>query len=42
MKMLQTGENCPICGRPILTEDPNKLIFLSAIGWYRGMKEAGR
>lgn len=33
MKMLQTGDACPICGQPIRTKDPNKLIFLSAMAW---------
>ena len=40
MKMLQTGDKCPICGQPIKTTDPNKLIFLSAIGWYQTTIEA--
>lgn len=34
MKMLQTGDACPICGQPIRTKDPNKLIFLSAMAWW--------
>lgn len=38
--MLRRGDKCPICGRPIETGDPNKLIFLSAIGWYQTTIEA--
>ena len=34
MKMLQTGDKCPICGQSIQTKDPNKLIFLSAMAWW--------
>lgn len=41
MKMLQTGDRCPICGQPIQTKDPNKLIFLSAMGWWDEQKTDG-
>lgn len=29
--MLKTGDPCPCCGKPILTEDPDKLLALSLI-----------
>ena len=41
MKMLQPGDPCPICGLPIKTTDPNKLIFLSAIAWWDEQKTDG-
>lgn len=41
MKMLQTGDDCPLCGRPIQTTDPNKLIFLSAMAWWDEQDTAG-
>lgn len=41
MKMLQTGDKCPICGQPIQTTDPNKLILISAIGWFKEQKDCG-
>lgn len=41
MKMLQTGDKCPICGLPIKTTDPNKLILLSAIGWFKEQNDCG-
>lgn len=41
MKMLQTGDTCPLCGRPIQTTDPNKLIFLSAMAWWDEQDTAG-
>lgn len=41
MKMLQTGDKCPICGQPIKTTDPNKLILLSAIGWFKEQNDCG-
>lgn len=41
MKMLQTGDPCPICGQPIKTTDPNKLILLSAIGWFKEQNDCG-
>ena len=40
MKMLQTGDTCPICGLTIRTKDPNKLIFLSATAWYRELMDS--
>lgn len=42
MKMLQKGDKCPMCGRPIKTDDPNKLIVISAFGWIREQEEAGK
>ena len=41
MKMLQTGDKCPICGQPIQTTDPNKLILLSARAWWDGQNTNG-
>ena len=41
MKMLQTGDKCPICGQPIKTTDPNKLILLSALAWWDEQKTNG-
>lgn len=32
-----TGENCPICGYPIVVEDGLELCY--RCGWYRGMEE---
>ena len=31
MRMIRTGDPCPICGRPVATEDPEALACLSAI-----------
>ena len=41
MKMLQTGDKCPICGQPIKTTDPNKLLLLSALAWWDEQKTNG-
>lgn len=31
MKMLKTGDKCPCCGQPIVTEDERVLLILSEI-----------
>ena len=31
MKMLKTGDKCPCCGQPIVTEDERLLLILSAM-----------
>lgn len=31
MKQLKTGDPCPICGKPIKTEDPETLLLLSKL-----------
>ena len=41
MKMLQKGDKCPMCGRPIKTDDPNKLIVLSSINWIMEQRGGG-
>ena len=41
MKMLQCGDRCPICGQPIMTNDPEKLIFLSAMAWWARQGKRG-
>lgn len=35
--LLKPGDPCPICGKPIKTEDPETLLFLSQLAEY--MKE---
>lgn len=42
MKMLQKGDKCPMCGKPIKTDDPNRLIAISAFGWIREQADAGK
>lgn len=31
MKLLKTGDKCPCCGQPIVTEDERLLLILSAM-----------
>lgn len=31
MKLLKTGDKCPCCGQPIMTEDERLLLILSAM-----------
>lgn len=31
MKLLKTGDKCPCCGQPIVTEDERVLLILSEI-----------
>lgn len=31
MKVLKTGDKCPCCGQPIVTEDERLLLILSAM-----------
>lgn len=36
--LLKAGDPCPICGKPIKTDDPETLLFLSKLGEF--MQEA--
>lgn len=37
MSALKTGNICPCCGKPIITEDPIRLALLAAIGLDKGL-----
>lgn len=38
--LLKPGDPCPICGKPIKTEDPDTLLLLSKLAEYmKYMKE---
>lgn len=39
MRILKTGDMCPICGQPILTEDSQKLRLLAAIADLLGLPD---
>lgn len=39
MRILKTGDPCPICGQPILTEDPRTLRLLAAIADIAGLPD---
>lgn len=37
MRILKTGDLCPICGQPIRTEDPRELRLLAAVADLLGL-----
>lgn len=37
--LLKPGDSCPICGRPIKTEDPEMLLFLSKLAEFMEEKK---
>ncbi len=39
--LLKTGDPCPICGKPIKTDDPETLLFLSKLAEFMQEEKVG-
>lgn len=42
MQYLKTGDLCPCCGQPILTEDPARLRTLTWIAEWAAVREVAK
>lgn len=42
MKLLKKGDPCPCCGRPIPTDDPERLLVLSWLAEYQAIRDVIR